>query len=127
MPNSIVQWQIRQSGLDTEIGERGTGLSGGQKQRLGIARALFTNPQILVLDEATSALDSETEAFLSDTLYKMKGSITLISIAHRLSTIKNADKIFYMHDGKILASGKFEELRLKVPNFDTQAKLMGIE
>ena len=113
-------------GLDTEIGERGTGLSGGQKQRLGIARALFTNPQILVLDEATSALDSETEAFLSNTLYKMKGSITLISIAHRLSTIKNADKIFYINDGKILASGKFEELRLKVPNFDSQAKLMGI-
>lgn len=110
----------------TMVGERGAELSGGQRQRLGIARALFTNPQLLVLDEATSALDGETESRISESIARIKGSLTLVVIAHRLSTIRHADKILYFDQGKLLAAGSFEELRKSVPNFDKQANLMGL-
>ena len=113
-------------GIDTEVGERGTQLSGGQRQRLGIARALFTNPSLLVLDEATSALDAETELKISDSISALKGKTTVILIAHRLSTVRNADVIYYMENGKILAKGTFEEVRAAVPQFDYQAKLLGL-
>jgi ABC-type multidrug transport system fused ATPase/permease subunit len=113
-------------GSSTIVGERGAELSGGQRQRLGIARALFTNPQLLVLDEATSALDGETESRISEAIMRIKGTLTLVVIAHRLSTIRNADKILYFDQGKLLAVGGFEELRKSVPNFDKQANLMGL-
>ena len=76
---------------DTRVGERGALLSGGQKQRIGIARALYSNPSVLVLDEATSALDNETEKSITSTVLKLKGEITIISIAHRLSTLQDCD------------------------------------
>jgi ABC-type multidrug transport system fused ATPase/permease subunit len=110
----------------TIVGERGAELSGGQRQRLGIARALFTSPKLLVLDEATSALDGETELKISESINQIRGSLTLIVIAHRLSTIRNADKILYFDHGQLLAVGNFEELRAAVPNFDKQANLMGL-
>ena len=113
-------------GLNTPVGERGSKLSGGQRQRLGIARAVFTKPKLLVLDEATSALDSETEAKITDSINRLRGNATIILIAHRLSTVRSADIIAYMADGKIIASGTFEEVRRLVPDFDSQAKLMGI-
>jgi ABC-type multidrug transport system fused ATPase/permease subunit len=113
-------------GLDTPVGERGTKISGGQRQRLGIARAMFTQPKLLVLDEATSSLDGQTEADISDAIQGLKGSVTIVMIAHRLSTVRNADQVIYMEKGKILASGTFEEVRAAVPNFDNQAKLMGL-
>lgn len=75
-------------GLDTIVGERGVKFSGGQRQRIAIARALFTNPQILVLDEATSALDNETEEAVMDAINSLAGSVTLIIIAHRVATLK---------------------------------------
>lgn len=112
--------------LNTDLGEKGFKLSGGQKQRLGIARAFYTNPKLVILDEATSALDSETENSIASMLSEFKGKITIVTIAHRLSTIVNADKVYYLEKGKILADGKFEEVRKKVPNFDRQANLMGI-
>jgi ATP-binding cassette, subfamily B, bacterial PglK len=83
-------------GIDTEVGERGAKISGGQRQRLGIARAMFTRPQLLVLDEATSSLDGETEANISDAIYALKGSTTVVIIAHRLSTVRNVDKVVYI-------------------------------
>ena len=113
-------------GLDTPVGDRGTKISGGQRQRLGIARAMFTKPRLLVLDEATSALDGETEANIADAIQKMKGKVTVIMIAHRLSTVREADKVIYMESGKIIATGKFEEVRSSVPDFDRQAQLMGL-
>ena len=113
-------------GLYTEVGERGTKISGGQRQRLGIARALLSKPRLLVLDEATSSLDGQSEFDVSTDLKAMKGKVTLVIIAHRLSTIREADKIIYLSKGRIINSGTFEEVRNNVPDFDSQAKLMGL-
>lgn len=113
-------------GLDTQVGERGAKISGGQRQRLGIARAMFTRPHLLVLDEATSSLDGETEASISEAIHELRGSTTVVLIAHRLSTVRNADIVVYLAEGKILAKGSFDEVRNAVPDFDRQAKLMGL-
>ena len=113
-------------GLDTPVGERGAKISGGQRQRLGIARAMFTRPKLLVLDEATSSLDGQTEADISVAIQSLKGSVTVVMIAHRLSTVRNADQVIYMEKGEILARGTFEEVRSAIPDFDHQAKLMGL-
>ncbi len=113
-------------GIDTVVGERGTKISGGQRQRLGIARAMFTKPALLVLDEATSALDGETELRVSDAIRNLRGTTTVILIAHRLSTVRDADKVIYMADGRIIASGTFDDVRKQVPDFDRQAVLMGL-
>ena len=113
-------------GLDTNVGENGSKLSGGQRQRLGIARALFTNPKILILDEATSSLDSETEQAVSEAIQSLKGSVTVISIAHRLTTVKNAEIVAYIESGKLRAVGTFDEVRKEVPEFNTQANMFGI-
>jgi ABC-type multidrug transport system fused ATPase/permease subunit len=114
------------AGIHSQVGEKGTKLSGGQRQRLGFARALFTNPRLLVLDEATSALDSETEKFISDAIESLRGRTTIVTIAHRLSTVRNADSVMYLEDGAAVAIGTFEEVRGKVSNFDRQARLLGL-
>ena len=114
------------AGAMTEVGERGGNLSGGQRQRVGIARAMFTKPQLLVLDEATSSLDGQTEAEISDAIQGLKGKVTLILIAHRLSTVRKADRIVYLESGRIIAQGTFDEVRSAVPNFNIQAQLMGL-
>jgi ABC-type multidrug transport system fused ATPase/permease subunit len=113
-------------GLDTPVGDHGTKLSGGQRQRLGIARAMFTNPSLLVLDEATSSLDGQTEAELSEAVNQLKGEVTVILIAHRLSTVRAADQVLYLDKGKILAKGTFDSVRTAVPDFNSQAKLTGL-
>jgi ABC-type multidrug transport system fused ATPase/permease subunit len=113
-------------GIDTKVGERGAKISGGQRQRLGIARAMFTKPRLLVLDEATSALDGETEANISEAINALKGSVTVVMIAHRLSTVRYTDLVVYLQEGKIVAQGSFEEVRTLVPDFDRQAQLMGL-
>jgi ABC-type multidrug transport system fused ATPase/permease subunit len=112
--------------FETQVGERGAKLSGGQRQRLGIARAMYTKPKLLVLDEATSSLDGQTESDISDAIQNLRGDVTVVMIAHRLSTVRNADKVVYMKEGSILAVGTFEEVRAKVPDFDSQASLMGL-
>jgi ABC-type multidrug transport system fused ATPase/permease subunit len=108
------------NGFDSKIGERGEKLSGGQAQRLGLARALFSNPQLLFLDEATSALDGETEKLVSETLEKLRGSTTIITIAHRLNTVKNADLVIYLERGQIRFSGSFQEVSSQVPGLASQ-------
>ena len=113
-------------GLDQPMGDRGTNISGGQRQRLGIARAIFTAPKLLVLDEATSALDGETEANISSAIQAFRGDVTVLMIAHRLSTVLSADRVIYMDRGEIKAQGSFEEVRRAVPDFDRQANLMGL-
>lgn len=114
------------TGLETHIGEHGVRLSGGQRQRLGIARALLAEPRLLVLDEATSALDAETEAAISRTIEGLMGKTTTIVIAHRLSTVRTSAMIAYVDEGRLLAFGGFEELRMKVPSFERQARLFGL-
>jgi ABC-type multidrug transport system fused ATPase/permease subunit len=87
---------------------------------------MFTKPQLLVLDEATSALDGVTEASISESINVLKGRVTLVLIAHRLSTVLNADKLAYLSEGRVISVGTFDEVRIAVPDFDVQAKLMGL-
>ena len=113
-------------GVNTFVGERGTKISGGERQRLGIARAMLTSPRLLVLDEATSSLDSKTEEDISEAINALRGSTTVVVIAHRLSTIRNADTVAYVSHGKVLSVGSFEEVRQNVPEFDQQARNLGL-
>jgi len=113
-------------GLNTNTGERGSSLSGGQRQRIGIARALLTRPKMLVLDEATSALDGTVESEITSAISLLKGETTLVTVAHRLSTVREADKVIYLDNGKVLAVGTFDQVRSQIPQFDSQAKLMGL-
>ena len=113
-------------GIDALVGENGGRISGGQRQRLGIARALFTLPKLLVLDEATSALDGQTENDITDAIGELSGKATVIIIAHRLSTVRNVDQVIYIDKGVVIATGTFAEVRRKVPDFDRQASLMGL-
>ena len=113
-------------GIHTNVGEFGNKLSGGQKQRLGIARAVFSKPRLLVLDEATSALDGISEENISNSIHKLRGNTTIIVVAHRLSSIKNADVLYYFEKGKVIASGSFENLILKVPEFARQVSNMSL-
>ena len=104
-------------GLETKVGERGVRLSGGQRQRLGLARALYRRPSVLVLDEATSALDNATEFEIASTLRSLQGTITILIVAHRLSTVRNADTLVFLKDGHIEALGTFEGVRGQSPDF----------
>ena len=99
-----------EEGYQTSVGDRGGRLSGGQRQRISIARAILANPEILILDEATSALDTESEKLVQDALNNLMKERTTLVIAHRLSTIKNADRIYVIHEGEVIESGKHEEL-----------------
>lgn len=104
-------------GLDGDVGDWGSRLSGGQRQRLGIARALYRSPRLLVLDEATSALDNETERRVTETVNALHGDMTVIVVAHRLSTVKNVDTVVYMENGRVAGTGTFDELRLSNAGF----------
>lgn len=97
-------------GYNTMIGEQGSGLSGGQRQRIAIARALISNPRILIFDEATSALDYESERILMQNMKAICEGRTVIIIAHRLSTVKHADEILVMEKGKIIEKGSHDYL-----------------
>jgi ABC-type multidrug transport system fused ATPase/permease subunit len=103
----------------TTVGERGVRLSGGQRQKIGIARALYRNPQVLILDEATSALDNQTEQVVMDAVNNLSGDITIILIAHRLNTLKNCDIIFKLDKGQLVGQGSYKELI----NFDKDLSL----
>lgn len=102
-------------GIHSDVGAQLDGFSGGQIQRLGLARALYRAPKLLVLDEATSALDLETENSIAEALSQFQGKMTLLVIAHRLSTVKNADTVIVMQKGRVEDSGKFHELAERSP------------
>ena len=115
------------NGVDSHLGEQNDSLSGGQMQRIGMARALYTEPSLLVLDEATSALDAETEASISESLDKLRGRTTTVVVAHRLSTVQHADKVFVIDKGRLIASGKLKELEKSVPLVKKYISLMSLD
>jgi ABC-type bacteriocin/lantibiotic exporter with double-glycine peptidase domain len=110
-------------GYNSFIGERGIRLSGGQAQRIGIARALYRKPTLLVLDEATSALDNVTESEVVEMIKSINGKCTIIMIAHRLTTIESCDQVYYLKDGVLKASGRFSELLDREESFRDFARM----
>jgi len=92
-------------GIATPIGERGVRLSGGQQQRVAIARALYKKPEIIIFDEATSSLDTKSEKAIQETVYSLRGSVTLIVVAHRLSTVADCDEVYWIDKGKVRMAG----------------------
>ncbi|KGA21241.1 hypothetical protein GM51_2895 [freshwater metagenome] len=114
-------------GLDTSLGKLQDGLSGGQMQRLGLARALYTKPGLLIMDEATSALDAESEAEIQKALDAMRGKVTVVLIAHRLNTIQHADKVILVEDGEVRDSGTFKELIARNPSVERVVDFMRVE
>lgn len=111
-------------GLHTSVGKQVDSLSGGQIQRIGLARALYARPRLLILDEATSGLDAGSEAFIGQSLEKLHGKVTVIVIAHRLSTVQHADNVHVLENGKITASGDFKTVQATVPMVAEYVKLM---
>jgi ATP-binding cassette subfamily C protein len=105
------------AGLDSQVGERGVRISAGQRQRIGIARALYHDPNVLLLDEATSALDNETERLFIAAIDSFARRKTILIIAHRLSTVRNCDTIYLMQRGRVIAAGNYDELLAAEPAF----------
>lgn len=118
--DAFIENELPQS-YQTHIGENGVRLSGGQRQRLGIARALYTNPSLIIFDEATSALDNVTEFAVIDAINSLAHKKTILMIAHRLSTIKNCDIVHVLDQGKIVSSGTYEHLLQNSPEFQRLA------
>jgi ABC-type multidrug transport system fused ATPase/permease subunit len=114
-------------GIDTSLGKLKDSLSGGQMQRLGLARAIYSKPNLLVMDEATSALDAESESEIQKTLEEMRGRVTVVVIAHRLNTIQHADKVILLEDGRVSDSGTFKELIARNPSVEKVVDLMRID
>jgi ATP-binding cassette subfamily C protein len=114
-------------GIDTSLGKLKDSLSGGQMQRLGLARAIYSKPNLLVMDEATSALDAESESEIQKTLEEMRGRVTVVVIAHRLNTIQHADKVILLEDGKVSDSGTFKELIARNLSVEKVVDLMRID
>lgn len=114
-------------GVDTDLGKHSDSLSGGQLQRLGLARAFYSKPSLIVMDEGTSGLDAVSEAEIGKSLASLRGRVTVILVAHRLNTVKNADQVFVIEDGKLAASGTFAEVLKANPGIANAAKLVTLD
>ena len=120
------QLKQTENGLEIELKQDGIGVSGGQMQRIGIARALYKDPDIIVLDEATANLDVKIENKLTEILNNLKGNKTIIAIAHRLSTLVNCDRVAFLKEGTVVDIGTFKELSEKYPDFEEIVRLSRI-
>jgi ABC-type multidrug transport system fused ATPase/permease subunit len=109
--------KMQPAGLDTVIGDRGIRLSGGERQRIGIARALYSDPALLILDEATSALDNQTERQIVDSILALSPAKTIVIIAHRLSSVRLCDRVYLMNSGRVIDFGSFDEIAVRHPDF----------
>ena len=116
-----------ENGVHSQLGNYQDSLSGGQIQRLGLARALYSRPGLLVMDEATSALDAESENKIAKALEQMRGRVTVVLIAHRLNTVQHADKVFLIDAGKVEDSGTFQELVRRNPSVERLVQLMNVD
>jgi len=105
---------------NTILDPRLTNLSGGQKKRIGLARALFSNPKLIVLDEATSALDHDAEGQITEVLNKLKPSVTVVLITHSMNSVVGADSVMYMESGAIKSFGSLDLVRSEIPEFNSQ-------
>ena len=114
-------------GVNTNLGKYQEGLSGGQIQRLGLARALYSKPGLLVMDEATSALDAESESEIAKALDAMRGKMTVVLIAHRLNTVQHADRVFLIDSGAVLDQGTFQDLLKRNPSIERLVQLMKVK
>jgi ATP-binding cassette subfamily C protein len=123
--NDVIQ--ALPEGIHTDLGKLQDSLSGGQAQRLGLARALYSRPGLLVMDEATSALDAESEAEIAKALDELRGSVTVVLIAHRLNTIQHADEVFLIDDGRVLDRGLFKDLVQRNRSVERLVELMEIK
>ncbi len=123
-------WEMVSSlpeGVHTDVGNLRDNLSGGEIQRIGLARALYSDPILLVMDEATSSLDATSEAQVSQALEKLRANVTLVVIAHRLNTVQNADQVFLMSAGKLVDTGSFSELVARNPDLEKTVNLLRID
>jgi ATP-binding cassette subfamily C protein len=114
-------------GINAPLGKLLDGLSGGQVQRLGLARALYNNPGLLIMDEATSALDAQSEAEIQKALDGLRGKVTVVLIAHRVNTIQNADVVFLLDEGRLIDQGTFQELFKRNPAVERVVELMKVK
>ena len=114
-------------GVDADLGKHSDSLSGGQLQRLGLARAFYSNPSLIVMDEATSGLDAVSEAEIGKSLASLRGRVTVILVAHRLNTVKNADQVFVIEDGNLATRGTFAEVLKANPGIANAAKLVTLD
>jgi ATP-binding cassette subfamily C protein len=119
--------EVLPKGIHSSIGAQSNALSGGQIQRLGLARALYEKPDLIVLDEATSALDASSEAAITASLRAFGSEVTVLVIAHRLSTVQHSDVVFVMEEGALLAQGSFSELKRTVPMVAEYVRLMSFD
>lgn len=114
-------------GVHTHMGKYQDGLSGGQIQRLGLARALYSKPGLLIMDEATSALDAESEAEIAKALEQMRGKVTVVLIAHRLNTVQHADRVFLIDSGRLIDQGTFKDLVSRNASVEKLVELMKVD
>ena len=113
-------------GIHAHVAEGGQNLSGGQRQRLGIARALYPEPVILVMDEATSALDVRTEDEVTQAIAALSGDVSVVAVAHRLTAVHALDQVCYIDGGRVIGIGTFDELRERISDFGDQVRLAGL-